>query len=143
MHNVNPVHSILQTDLSAAKQEAEALRATCNSLKEQLQKRVAIGRTVVGDYGGAIAASSNSNANTAQQQQSQQQQQQASSAHRYSNGLYAMSSGSPSNHQQQQHHNGGNTNANNATATWDNVHMSVEIERLRSIAQERGSQVCM
>jgi hypothetical protein len=142
------VHSKLQTDLSAAKQEVEALRVTCGSLKQQLQSRSTIGRPVVGDYGGAIAANSNNNsntssANTAQQQQSQQQQQQASSTHCYSNGLYAMSSSSPSNHQQQQHHNGGNTNANNATATWDNVHMSVEIERLRSIAQERGSQVCM
>eukprot|EP00953_Heterococcus_sp_UTEX-ZZ885_P034038 17661-Heterococcus_DN1.PRE.4 len=138
-----------QTDLSAAKQEVEALRVTCDSLKQQLQSRLSIGRAVVGDHGGTNAANinnnssyNNSNANTVQQQQSQQQQQHqhTSSAHRYSNGLYAMSSSSPDKHQQQ-HHSGGSTSANNATTTWDNVHMSVEIERLRSIAQERGSQV--
>jgi hypothetical protein len=132
----------LQADMSAAKQETEALRITCSSLKEQLQSRVTIGRAVVGDYGGTITtnnsnniSNSNGNVNTVQQQQ------QASSAHHYSNGLYTMSSSS-NHHHQQQHHNGGNTDSN-ATTTWDNVHMSVEIERLRSIAQERGSQVCM
>jgi hypothetical protein len=136
------VHSNLQTDLSAAKQEVEALRTTCNSLKQQLQSRAIIGRAIVGDYGGTVHASTintnKSNANTVQQQQ----QQHGSSAHRYSNGLYAMRSNSTSD-SQHQHQTGSSTTNTNATATWDNVHMSVEIERLRSMAQERGSQVCM